>query len=243
LQIHSLEHIPFAEELHGMAISDFLKARENDSTRERMYFHWLAHQLQLEAAETGHLGYYLEIFEPEVDRSGFDIVLNDADWERHIQVKTVLTSSTTDFWEIRTKLLLPIHSIVDVFGLEPMSSGLGGGFLLLEIADQSGQVKSYSYTDYFTLVAQALNLTENSDSAARTVLDSLNKPNPERHVTIRRSVLMPLKRIPQILGVIGLHNTGEVSLLPHYVTKAVTEPKGESVWKIKLREILFTLTT
>ena len=40
----------------------------------------------------GRKGSHLQLFEPEVDRDVFDIVLNDHIWERQVQVKLVTAS-------------------------------------------------------------------------------------------------------------------------------------------------------
>lgn len=248
-----------------MSIANFLKLRENDTSRERMYYHWLVHKLRLEAAKTGINGYYLEVFEPEVDRSGFDLVLNDGTWERHIQLKTVLSSAKTKQWELNYKLLLPGLDVGKAFELEPMCTGLGGGFLLLEIDDQTGEVIGTSYVDYLTLTAQELKLTSHSAPAARAVLKKLNDPNlgkvtnkakkgvPSKktkpgvplkksdvidQITIRRTVLMPLKELSQVLGIMGLDNTGDVKLFPHQVIKAWEEEKNANVHKQQLRGTL-----
>ena len=74
----------------SMELSEYFKDPGNLVTRERIYFHKIAFDLELAAARKG---YHLQLFEPEVDRDGFDIVLNDHIWERHVQVKLVLIFS------------------------------------------------------------------------------------------------------------------------------------------------------
>jgi hypothetical protein len=65
------------------------------------------------------------MFEPEVDRDRFDIVLSDADFERHVQVKTV--SSRKNEWPIARRLLSPSVYVTEALDFEPMKSGLNGG--------------------------------------------------------------------------------------------------------------------
>jgi hypothetical protein len=88
-----------------MGLSEYLNNTDNCVTRERIYFHKRAFDLQLAAARKE---YHLQLFEPEVDRDGFDAVLNDGIYERHIQVKTV--SGTTKSGDIRRQLLRPFSS-------------------------------------------------------------------------------------------------------------------------------------
>jgi hypothetical protein len=73
-----------------MALPDFLRDPKNSVTKERIYFHKLVFDLQLAAAKAN---YALQLFQLEVDREGFDLVVNDGELERRLQVKTVLLSS------------------------------------------------------------------------------------------------------------------------------------------------------
>lgn len=173
-----------------MALSDFPKAHNNSVTRSRIYFHRLAFGLKLGAGRTGRSGYPLEIYEPDVDRDGFDIVLNDGDYERHVQVKTVLKSAKTAEWEIRTRLLRPKLEIADWFDLEPMSGGIGGGFLLQEVADTDGSVTGHGYVDYFTLVALERNLVSGNTSAATKTRKAIDDNHAPERTKIRRNVLL-----------------------------------------------------
>jgi hypothetical protein len=75
-----------------MTLRNFFNAPANTVTRERMFFHRLYADLTLAAARAG---YPLSIFEPEVDRDKFDVLLDDADNQRRIQLKTFTTSAGT----------------------------------------------------------------------------------------------------------------------------------------------------
>ena len=57
-------------------LKQFLNAPINSKTRERIFFNRLYFDIKLAAARRG---YSLTVFEPEVDREGFDVVLDDAD--------------------------------------------------------------------------------------------------------------------------------------------------------------------
>jgi hypothetical protein len=225
-----------------MALSNFLRADKNSVTRARIYFHRLAFELQLAAGRTGPFGYALEVFEPEVDREGFDIVLNDGDYERHIQIKTILKSSTTAVWKIRTRLLRPTVEIADIFNLEPMSSGLGGGFLLQTVDDDDGCVIDCAYVDYFTLVALEKGLVGKRPSAARNVRNVLDRNNAPETVEIRRSVLLPVKHAWQVLGIMGLHNEESVSLVPSQIKDVVIPSPANPGAEAILSDMLSKLT-
>jgi len=124
----------------------YLNAPDNSRTREALLRHRLAFDLCVAAARRG---YALQVYSGEVDRDGFDIVLDDGDVLRKIQLKSVLSS--TKAWMISKKLLLPEPRDVERLGFMPeqSSSGLGGGAVLQEVFVEPNDnlTVRYSYTD------------------------------------------------------------------------------------------------
>ena len=76
----------------------FLNDPRNTASRERMFFNRLYFDLKLAAAARG---YPLSIFEPEVDREGYDVVIDDADMQRRFQLKIFTHSFQTSVWSLR----------------------------------------------------------------------------------------------------------------------------------------------
>src|SRR5579862_2551527 len=88
----------------------FLNASSNTRTRERIFFHRLYYDLKIAAAARG---YHLGLFEPDVDRDGFDIVLDDRDQARQFQLKSATKSSKTNGWNTTLRFLRPL-SMLDI---------------------------------------------------------------------------------------------------------------------------------
>lgn len=75
-----------------MTIAEFCRTPSNSVTRERIFFHKLYFDLKL---ATARCGYALTLFEPEVDRDSYDVMLDDGDTQRRVQLKTVLKTAKT----------------------------------------------------------------------------------------------------------------------------------------------------
>jgi hypothetical protein len=100
----------------------------------------------------------LQIFAPDVDRDGFDIIVDDGDWERRLQLKSLLVSSGTQSWEIHKRLLRPTRDWASQLGFEhsPFGVGMGGGVVLMQIDDGDPSCPvTYYYSDIFILVVLA----------------------------------------------------------------------------------------
>ncbi len=64
-------------------------------------------------------GYHLQTYLTAVDRDGFDIILDDKDELRKVQLKTrSKTNSTTDEWAIQKQLLRPRTRDWEIFAAE-----------------------------------------------------------------------------------------------------------------------------
>jgi hypothetical protein len=134
-----------------MGLTEFLKDPKNSVSRERIFYNRLYYDLKVAAARSD---YDLQIFAPEVDRDGYDVIFDDRDNQRHIQLKTVLCSSGTVHWKGKKRFLRPSLAYAERLGFVPAKSGLGGGVILIEIDDATndGTVR-YAYTDYFITLA------------------------------------------------------------------------------------------
>lgn len=130
-----------------MSLKNFFRNPSNYVTRERMFFNKLYFDLKLAAARAG---VPLQVFVPEVDRDGFDVVIDDYDLEKRFQLKSFLRSARTVAWNIHKRLLRPQIDHIQALGFEqsPEGVGLEGGVILIEIddADESCPV-TYYYTD------------------------------------------------------------------------------------------------
>jgi hypothetical protein len=213
-----------------MSAIKFLNKPENSVTRERICFHKLAFDLGLAASSRG---YHLRISEPEVDRDGFDITLND-DWlGRHIQVKSVL--STTRNWKVSRLLLRPLEKVTDALREDPIKFGLNGGFLLMEGKGEPPSEIEYFYCDCYTLVSLRCRLIGNEmqSAAAQRILKDIFGDGEEIKIKIPKHVLLKAKSPDAVLGLMGLMYSPEESsqlengLSPHDFIRYLQAPEDQ----------------
>lgn len=208
-------------------LQTFLSDPHNSKTKERIFYNKLYFDLKISAARKS---YPLALFEPEVDRDGFDIVLDDGDNERRVQLKTVLGSAVTATWSSTKRFMRPDPLTGDAIGLAGADCGLGGGFILIDIDHQSldGAVR-YSYTDWFIISAldQRLLLERPQPGAApksrgRTkgsrhdfaerFLVELQKGNPGDSISLQRQLFLRVRSPDALLAILGMH-----SIVPIYL--------------------------
>ena len=106
-------------------LSEFLDAPEMTVSREKMFNHLLFFELKFAAASCN---YNLQMYQPEVDRDGHDIILEDNYRLASIQTKTVV--GNTESWRIRKRLLRPETRYISSFGLTEPEGGEFAGISL-----------------------------------------------------------------------------------------------------------------
>jgi len=216
------------------ALQAFLKAEINSVSRERIFHNKLFFDLKLAAARRG---YHLSIFEPEVDRDAFDILLDDGDNERRIQVKTVLARSTTMNWNSTKRFMRPTLIYGGRLGMAPAGCGSGGGFLLMEIDDSSAEAPvAYFYTDYFVATALDMHLLRETtapvrqrrgrkkDSRQETAsrfLRNLAHGNAGDRIRLPLPLFVRLKSPDCLLALMNLHSTTGCYLPSDMILKAL----------------------
>jgi len=212
----------------------FLKAKVNSVSRERIFHNKLFFDLKLAAARRG---YHLSIFEPEVDRDAFDVFLDDGDNERRIQVKTVLTSSSTTSWSSTRRFMRPERNYGDRLMIPPADCGAGGGFLLIEIdASVSEAPVRYSYTDYFIATALSMRLLrgtsapvqngpgrkkESREETASKFLRNLTRKNPGDKIRLARPLFVRVTSPDTLLALMNLHSNADCYLPSNMILEAL----------------------
>lgn len=197
-------------------LKKFFRAAVNTTTRERIFFSRLSFDLKIAAARAG---YHLHLYEPDVDRDGFDIVVEDDDSTRQVQTKAVLSGVPTNSWRITAGLIRASAEDQDVYQISPVESGRGGGVVLIEIdaSTDDGNV-IYSYTDYEILVAIAEGYLLETPPAKRKrgkaatparqeaaeVLEQVWRVDRHEKVALSRRLFVRLKTSDQLLALIGM---------------------------------------
>lgn len=199
-------------------LKKFFQAPINTTTRERIFFSRLSFDIKIAAARAG---YHLHLYEPDVDRDGFDIVIEDEDSTRQVQTKAVLSGVPTNSWQITAGLLRASASDQDVYEISPVDGGRAGGVVLIEIDGKTEDGKVvYSYTDYeiLTAIAEGYLLEEPPFSKKRgrvamparleaaEVLKKVWTVDRGDKVTLSRRLFVRLNSTDQLLAMIGMRS-------------------------------------
>lgn len=139
-------------------LQKFLNAPINTTTRERIFFNKLYFDVKLAAARRG---YALTVFEPEVDRDGFDVVFDDANSLRQLQLKSTTWSANANYWVTTPRFLRPtgVNLKRMAFESSPQGEGREGGVVMIQIDDAAEACDvRYFYTDLFVIAALASGL-------------------------------------------------------------------------------------
>lgn len=203
-----------------------LEAFFNDSinmtTRERIFFNRLSFDLKIAAARAD---YHLHLYEPDVDRDGFDIFMEDAEGGKiWVQTKAVLSSVGTSNWATFAEFLRPQIEYMDKYRLSPMDCGRGGGIILIEIdaSTADGNV-GYYYTDYRVLNALAARFIIKEpktrqgpgrppnpvQSVAARLLREIRDGERTTEISVPRSVFLKVKEPDGLLALMGLWNSSD----------------------------------
>jgi len=199
------------------SLKRFLLAEVNSRTKESIINFKLFYDLKLAAALDG---YDLSLYTPDVDRDGFDIIIDDRDSVRKIQLKTVIKTTrngkiapTTTSWGIHKCMLRPDMEFCERLGFEfsPTGVGVQRGVILIELEpDDSGLQISYAYTDIFVIIALNLGLVKKSpgikSSVVKKLFQGIRDGVSNEKITIPRSVFVDAKSPEHLLGLISMHN-------------------------------------
>jgi len=214
---------PISPKQQATNLEKFFRSFVNMTTRERIFFNRLAFDLKIAAARAD---YHLHLNEPDVDRDGFDIFMEDQnDGRAWIQTKAVISSARTNKWDSFAGFIRPRVDFMDKYGLDAMQCGRGGGVILIEINSSSAQGNvTYSYTDYRVLTALAnryivkrallKNGTQGApkkfvQTAAQKLLGVINAGRADTPIEIPRSVFVKATEPDSLLALMALQNSSD----------------------------------
>lgn len=228
---------------HTEALREFLVSRENSSSRAAILMHRLIYDLQLAAAERS---YFLEVYQGEVDQDGFDIILDDRDVIKKIQVKTVASETNQSTWKIHRVLLRPHRCRLEELGFEPSPEGAGyeGGFVLMDFRCTGSAVDlDYCYTDIYVLRAFELGIVRRKDKRKQETIKrlcrNLRSGTSHERISVPRNAILKAKGAGHLLALAGLHSpistSWAYSVLKHAVEK---DPLTARYAAHELRELI-----
>lgn len=191
-------------------LEEFLDEPANMHAREAILMHRLFFDVQLAAAKSG---YYLNTYFDNVDHDGFDVIFDDQDTLKKIQVKTLRKGASTKSWKIHKGILRPTIGMTDKYGFEASPEGIGvnGGCILMEYCDnQSGELEiDYFYTDLSVLMAfecEILKVPHKAkQNALQRCLTDLTKGYASEMLAVPKVAFLKAKNINSLLSLLNLH--------------------------------------
>jgi hypothetical protein len=205
---------------------NYLLAQCNSQARESLLNNRLFFDLKLAAAERG---YFLNLYLPEVDKDGFDIILDDQDSLTKIQLKSVMKNNSTSSWYIHKSLLRPDERFREELGFEPSPTGTGyqGGVILIEIEVNSNDVLNveYYYTDIIILLGIRDKIIELSsrptDNAIKKLFSDLTRGFSHEKVAVHKKMFIKAKNPAGLLALIGMHNKENTTFWRYHIQTMV----------------------
>lgn len=190
-----------------MELKKYLNEPKNSVIREKIGNYKFFYDVKVAAAKNNN---DIQLYSPEIDSKGFDVMLDDGDYLKAIQLKTFIKGSKTQSWEIHKRLLRTSPNFADE--LSPSHVGLNGGVVLLEfnLNDFDSEISSidYYYFDYLTLMYQVL---INNNAECSKIKSELNKMD-SRKISIKKNVFLKVKNIESLLVLLGLHSPVTIDL-------------------------------
>lgn len=222
-----------------MDLESFLHSAHNSLTRENILRHRFLYDVKLAAAKRG---YSLITYQSEVDNEGYDIILDDGDYRKPIQLKSIIKGARTQGWHIQKKMLRPTLEMAKAMNYDwgHQSTGDGGGIVLQEfVVHNKGLEVNYYYTDLFILLLFSECIIERLDRRTRNILLGIvlhySDGRGNEKIRVTKSMFVKAKSPEALLGLCGLHNTicGDwINYLIRILNKNIKAPK-----KIRIQEI------
>lgn len=154
-------------------LHDILKEPKFSVFREKLFEHKFQYELKIYSALNNP---DIEVFLPEIDKDGFDIILHDTIQLIRFQLKTILKTSKTCKWEIKKNLIRPNVENTANLGYEnsPNGSGVEGGFILI-VGDTKNDDLTFDcmyYTDAFILALFDSGILKHKNSKSQKVVET-----------------------------------------------------------------------
>jgi hypothetical protein len=190
-------------------MNKYLKDDKNSVFREKLVNYKFFYEVKHSAAKAKT---DIKIYNPEVDRDGYDVLLDDGERIVPFQLKTFLSTSRTSKWEIRKGLLRPLHYNCQSLGFEfsPEGEGIEGGFILVEIEIKDNEISDFEfyYTDCYILTAFESGLIKHKNKTysdkLQNFLTKLRKGFRGEKIEITSLCLVKVKSVDDILALSGL---------------------------------------
>ena len=193
-----------------MSTSDFLNEQSNSHAKEELFNHRLLYDLKLAASDRK---YHLQSYYSDVDHDGFDVIFDDGDNLRKIQLKTVGRDSTKNSWPIHKSILRPLANNYEELGFNFDGNwGVEGGVVLVEyFIDELNAIQvKYFYTDIYIINGISLEVIPrhgNTRNAADNIRNDLQTGGSREQVMVPRGLFVKVASPQHLLCMLGMHST------------------------------------
>jgi hypothetical protein len=187
-----------------MGLIEFLKSKT--LTRENILRHKFLYDVSLAAAKRENP---LGIYRTEVDIEGFDVMLDDRDNTKAIQLKSIIKGVTTSTWYIHRNVLRASAFIADKLHYEPSSTGvgIGGGVVIQEFVPEEEKVRYY-YTDIIILelISRGIFTRKDRKHASKVIAELTSQGKSHEKIKITKGLFVRAKSPDCLLSLCGLRN-------------------------------------
>lgn len=135
----------------------FLKKNRNSVIREKVINYKFFYDIKLAGARNNK---DIQISFPEVDKEGYDLILDAGEGIKVFQVKTRLIDATTTSWKVQKQLLRPTFENLELLGFEATGQNMGyeGGVILIEINPNKNTLQDFQYYFCNIFILKAIEL-------------------------------------------------------------------------------------
>ena len=187
----------------------FFNKDANSKIRENILNQKFIYDLKLSSAI---YGYELQIYLPEIDKHGYDIIIDNEESIRKFQLKTRLRTAKTSSWSIHRGLLRPKFYNCEKLGFlpDPEHVGLEGGIVLMEVEINDNNLEvGYFYTDIFIILCFRLGIMRydiNTQKRADMFVENLTIGHSHSRIKIGKSMFVKAKSPVQLLSLMGYYS-------------------------------------
>lgn len=194
-----------------MSLKEFLGTDANFHFREELFNHRLLYDLKL--ATIAARGYALLTYTSNVDHDGFDVILDDRDHLKKIQLKASARWAKTASWDIHRTIIRPKPMVMERLGFEVSPNcGVEGGVVLIDfdVDEKTSSVDvKYWFADIYTISAIALKMLPRHTKTVEAALNlraELFKKGSNEKIAVARGLFVQALNAQHLLALIGLHS-------------------------------------
>ncbi|WP_160143651.1 hypothetical protein [Chryseolinea soli] len=149
---------------------------------------------------------------PEIDRDGYDVLLDDGEQIVPLQLKTYLSSATTKRWVVNKGLLRPLYLNCQSLGFEfsPEGNGIEGGLVVVKIIANADEIRSFEwfYSDCYILTAFESGLVTHKPNPhldhITSFMSRLRTGYQKEKLEITKLCMVKVKSIDDLLALAGM---------------------------------------